>query len=107
MADINVYLHRHYPGLDCDVQCGLGWLPIILDALDALPATVRVVQIKEKFGYMRMYLDRYDDNQALQIKYNAESASERYCERCGADSPYLDGQYWSKNFCAKCHKGNQ
>lgn len=81
---------RGYPGV------GKGWLHLI-DALcewlqfntdknshiDYYATQVKAVQIKEKFGGLRFYVDDASDVQYAAISF-AEHMSYHICEECGA-----------------------
>lgn len=68
-------------------QVADGWLPIVeemLVALKDLPVTI--VQIKEKFGQLRVYADSVTDEQATEIAKIIEIATYKArhtCEICG------------------------
>lgn len=68
-------------------QVAAGWLPIVeemLVALKDLPITI--VQIKEKFGELRVYADSVTDEQATEIAKAIEIATYKArhtCEICG------------------------
>jgi hypothetical protein len=71
----------------CDFTCGLGWKQIVEDLcskLDAarLPA-LRVIQVKEKFGNLRIYLQGGNDQVSTLVE-EAEALCARTCESCGA-----------------------
>ena len=74
---------KHYRG----PQVAAGWLPIVdemLVALKDLPITI--VQIKEKFGQLRVYADDVTYEQATEIAEIIEIATYKArhtCEICG------------------------
>lgn len=74
---------KHYRG----PQVAAGWGPIVeemLVALKDLPVTI--VQIKEKFGQLRVYADSVTDEQATEIAKIIEIATYKArhtCEICG------------------------
>ena len=74
---------KHYRG----PQVAAGWLPIVeemLVALKDLPVTI--VQIKEKFGELRVYADSVTDEQVTEIAETIEAAvykARHTCEICG------------------------
>jgi hypothetical protein len=51
--------------------------------LEAIDPAVEVVQAKEKFGRMRVYLARFSDELA-ELKWEAERQSLQICQLCGA-----------------------
>ena len=74
---------KHYRG----PQVAAGWMHIVeemLAALKDLPITI--VQIKEKFGELRVYADNITDEQATEIAEIIEIAAYKAshtCEICG------------------------
>ncbi len=58
-----------------------------------------VQQIKEKFGTLRFYLDRQDDEIHAMIML-AEEMSSRICEVCGCPGTIRPGS-WVKTYCDK------
>lgn len=93
-----------YPGV------GKGWLPLI-DALcgwlqfntdknshiDHYATQVKAVQIKEKFGGLRFYVDDASDVQYAAISF-AEHMSYHICEECGAPGKTRD-KGWIRTLC--------
>ncbi len=87
-----------------------GWHRIILD-LDAKLAAIvpdyKVLQVKEKFGGLRYYIDWHQDqNPVLRgLIDEAERASFRTCEYCGEPGELRPGttsskyRFWSKTLC--------
>lgn len=68
------------------MECGDGWYEILDRAFEkmyALPEIPVLMQVKEKFGTLRIYLAGYSDD-AEKIVDEAETASEITCEECGA-----------------------
>lgn len=69
------------------LECGPGWHPIIgrmLAEIDAIrpPTEARIVQIKQKFGDLRVYYDNIEDAVDEAIE-RAEWLCAVSCERCG------------------------
>lgn len=101
-----------------------GWNEIVRKALDELaslctlaPAVITILQIKEKFGGLRLYYtintDLCDEDTASTIRKLAEtivSLAERRCwETCGActasgyrDEVKTQGKGWLKTRCKVC-----
>lgn len=81
-------LIESYPELlhkDFHFECGDGWFDIINEMLRRVKESSfpqKVIQIKEKYGYMFVYL--YQSNQELQdIINDAREKSKSTCEICG------------------------
>lgn len=89
-------------------ECGDGWFDLLyklckdLQSLDP-PAGFEIVQVKEKFGGLRVYASIGTDA-IFDAIYAAESQSYAICERCGANAP--EGaravQGWLTTLCENC-----
>jgi hypothetical protein len=105
--------HRYKEMYDCGgIATGDGWFRLI-DSLFAnikwrqewLKKTgkkfkpVKVVQVKEKFGTLRFYIDGGDDHIRGLID-QAETMSNHICEECG-DVGHKRGKGWIKVLCDK------
>ena len=67
-------------------ECGDGWFSLILEAateLEALDLDIKALQVKEKFGGLRFYLDQ-QPHAADPIIRRAELRASAECEDCGA-----------------------
>jgi len=106
-------LLEKYPKI---IQCGLaigdGWY-FILDTLcmslqsdtdNNRAPQVRAVQIKEKFGGLRFYVDGGNEKQYGMI-WLAEAMAGRTCEKCGTTKDVKRrGKSWVKTLCGKCNE---
>jgi hypothetical protein len=127
MSDWRDDLVRRFPALFLDASgqptggyptVGDGWRILltrccerITAALARAPAeTVRVGQIKEKFGTLRIYVDvqrrvpdgvREDIREAIDL---AEARSACTCETCG-DPGWLSGDSWITTSCDRHRRG--
>ena len=93
-------------------ECGDGWLPIISIVLKHLNQVghegFKVLQIKEKFGGLRIYTS-YTDDRIDSIIDAAEQEARKTCEDCGSRidvslgyrSP---GKYWVATLCKSCRR---
>lgn len=90
------------------LNCGDGWFNIvdnlcklIQKELDAKQIdNVEIVQVKEKFGTLRVYLNNYNDRIRGLVSF-AEAMSGCICETCGLPGkPTTSG--WIKTMCSKC-----
>jgi len=66
-------------------------------AVDGKTGNIKVVQIKEKFGALRVYIEPYDVYTQGIIDM-AETVSKHTCERCGKPGE-LWSVGWSKTLC--------
>ena len=101
-------------GFGC--ACGDGWYEIIYETcelLEQLKADIEFVQIKEKFGTLRMYI-RYGEEECTDLKrmvvhhiiQTGEEESYYICEMCGSRrkvSLRTPG-FWMKVLCDSCYK---
>ena len=113
MKDINTLLNK-YPKLFGEmafgIECGDGWFDLIdklcEDITKADPEVI-ALQVKEKFGTLRFYITAYseigDTGEVFDLIDEAEDASEKICEECGAPGK-LEGKMWFKTICEKCKK---
>lgn len=87
-------------GYDLDLaleSIGPGWHDIIRRVFQAKPDHVKVEQVKEKFGGLRIYYRPHDDV-FDQIVSTAESDSYRTCDVCGAPGNQR-GRSWITTRC--------
>lgn len=82
---------------------GRGWLPLIRTAFKFKPENVRIVQVKEKFGGLRIYFEPHEENYGIVIK-TLESISFRTCEWCGRRGKADNSYYWTLTLCKECRK---
>ncbi|EYD74374.1 hypothetical protein Rumeso_04059 [Rubellimicrobium mesophilum DSM 19309] len=90
-------------------SCGPGWLPLIQGCLANLRliveedglADLRVIQVKEKYGQLRIYASTGNDRvwELLQL---AEAASGQICENCGGPSQVAWRGDWLTTLCPVC-----
>lgn len=84
------------------IECGDGWYAILDElcaAITALPGPLKpkVMQIKEKFGGLRFYLNGYSPSISPLVDA-AERKSERTCEQCGKPGSRRDNG-WVATLC--------
>ena len=98
------------------VECGDGWYPLIetlcaalsWDGYDFLHNHARqdppvVVQVKEKFGSLRFYVDGATEADDATIGF-AALLSGRVCETCGTMNGTYQTQGWIRTTCKACDK---
>ena len=85
-------------------DCGPGWKPLIDELFELIKDTdAKVVQIKEKFGTLRIYLDNVTpeiDKKAAEL----ETRSSKICEFCGSTEDVTTEGSWLKTLCKICRK---
>lgn len=86
MTDLHI-AHADLPGaplrLITPISVGRGWLPLVREALAVLPAGVEILQIKEKFGALRVLTNSFSTDVRTDLQ-PIEHRSLRICEICGA-----------------------
>ena len=80
------------------MNCNKGWYGIIDDMLATMSNNIKVVQIKEKFGALRVYIEPYDAYTQGIIDM-AETLSKHTCERCGKPGELRPDLGWVKTLC--------
>ena len=86
------------------IECGEGWYNLIdyvSSKLESLYQDIEVVQVKEKFGGIRIYTNK-DTLEAGKIIEFAEKESENTCEMCGKKGQMMNYSGWYKTRCHKC-----
>ena len=92
--------------LDCDFECLDGWLPLIQSVLQVSQnraqreglTDFKFLQIKEKFGCLRMYHTGGSDYIAGVVD-TAEYQSCKICEVCGAPGEFRVNHGWYQTLC--------
>ncbi len=94
------------------LECGAGWYWLIDGLCNCIQSyidankkeQVEIVQLKEKFGSMRFYVNGADDLIHGMI-WLAESMSYTICESCGSTSDIIHTEEgWIKTICKNCNK---
>ena len=85
------------------VECGKGWYPLIKPIFDYIEEynkdkegedKMEVLQCKEKFAGLRVYMNFYDDKLRKLID-DAEEKSYNTCEICGKPcKTHIEGHWW-------------
>ena len=79
---------------------GDGWASLVnkvFDKLETLIGNVKVIQVKEKFGGLRVYTDLHNEELETVIQ-NVGYESFTICEECGKPGHLRDGG-WYKTLC--------
>lgn len=110
-----IFRDRHAPmnqtAMCWGFACGDGWFTLIDVLCASLMESVRdngssvpvAVQVKEKFGGLRFYVNGGTETQDALIRF-AESMSFRVCENCGAtkDAQCRNTGGWLRTLCDAC-----
>jgi len=120
----HLYLDRHGDTREtrmCDGFPGDGWEPLIRRLSEKLEPIaretgLRAVQVKEKFGDLRVYVRGADGARKLPAAISgavraairaAEEESSRTCEHCGAAGSTRKIEGWWATLCAACCEREQ
>lgn len=89
-------------------DCGEGWYPIIEEALDKMEDAINkmpiqdklhflenfeILQVKEKLGGLRIYINIYTD-EIREIIREAEKKALKTCELCGKPGELREVNHW-------------
>jgi hypothetical protein len=83
---------------------GRGWWRLLDEAFNGAEAAgATVMQIKEKFGGLRVYFEDKDGHPALiELERCLEDHAFTVCEACGAPGRPRDDFVWCKTLCDGC-----
>ncbi len=92
-------------------ECGIGWFDLIKELCEKLNAmkpgkSLKVVQVKEKFGGLRFYVEGVSEEKSEKVyKLIAEAEEKSFttCEYCGKPGKQ-SGKNWVKTLCDNCRK---
>jgi len=82
-------------------ECGDGWLPLIQECIQKLIDAgwnKEIIQIKEKFGTLRFYTNKLND-ECWKIISEAEEKSAVTCELCGQPGILRKDFPWIRTLC--------
>ena len=92
------------------IECGKGWNKLIIPILDYIDLynsghddKIEILQIKEKFGGLRIYTS-FSTPELDQLIDDAEEQSFKTCEYCGSTENVSQTTGWIKTLCSKCMK---
>lgn len=101
MTNLTNKYKEFFSSEDFPIECDEGWYGIIEDMLKTFrnqKLKLKISQIKEKFGFLRVYFDIDDlefttdrikeHNMAEQIIMETEKKSQKTCEICGKEGKY-------------------
>jgi|ERR1041385_2021069 hypothetical protein len=76
---------------------GEGWAPLIREVFEKKPAEVKIQQVKEKFGVLRIYAS--DNEFERTVIREAETKSKTICEWCGKPGSIDNQKSWILTLC--------
>ena len=94
-------------------DCGKGWTPILIDLCDKIQNLVdanletykdfKFLQVKEKFGGLRVYTN-FDTPEIEKLIDEAEDRCSKTCEVCGKPGHMTYRGMWAQTLCNRCYK---
>ena len=91
------------------IECGKGWENLyqpILDKIDEInksgEKTIEVTQVKEKFGRLEIYVNKYTD-ELTELIEDASEKSIHICEECGKPAESFTEGGWIYTLCNECY----
>ena len=79
---------------------GEGWFPIVEEAIIEIESRGGfILQVKEKFGGLRIYSQGGDYDAISEIVRKAEVKASRICEDCGEPGVLHNKNGWYKTVC--------
>lgn len=91
-------------------ECCDGWFDLIYKLCQDIQNTIdsdkdeyqpEVLQVKEKFGGLRFYIDS-GSSEVHKLINSAEAKSYDICEYCGSEDEVTQTTGWIKTICKKC-----
>ena len=102
------------------IETGDGWYQLLYDMCKEIaivletaekPVTIEMVQIKEKYGTLRVYYDLEGENNVARkisdIAQKYEDLSEKVCEECGCEGTLRTDLPWIQTLCDTCYDRKQ
>lgn len=90
------------------IECGDGWFKLIYNLIDCIKNycqwnnhSIKILQIKEKYGSLRVYTNG-NDNIIDGMIWFAEHLSYKICELCGSTDEVTQTEGWITSLCRKC-----
>ena len=83
---------------------GRGWRKLVTKLckdIIAIDDKVNVLQVKEKFGGLRFYIDK-GNMKVHSLIVKAEEKSFKICEKCGTECNVTTSGEWAKTLCNNC-----
>lgn len=113
MIDTLELMEKYNSILSCGIECGSGWNSIIDDACRLIKCRIeikslsdtKIIQIKEKFGKLRIYIINPDDY-INGVKDMASHMSSKTCDQCGSIGYSRTINRWITTVCDVCMAKN-
>jgi hypothetical protein len=94
------------------IEAGKGWKDIVLSYLPKISKIVkenniddfRIVQIKEKFGSLRIYTMGNSNEDIKNLISEMEEKCSYTCEKCGSKEGILRTNGWVRVICDECEE---
>jgi len=86
---------------DARTHVGKGWHGLLAEAFACL-VDAEIVQVKEKWGQLTIYVQSHDDEEMLSALDDICMRSRTVCESCGAPASQTTDTGWRKTLCSTC-----
>ncbi len=99
ITEFNKHYKSYFP-------VGEGWRPLVeklVNNICAIDKKVEILQIKEKFGTLRFYINGGNDK-IYKLIEEAEAESGKICEHCGSREDVTTEGDWILTLCNKCRQ---
>jgi hypothetical protein len=109
-GDLERILRRIPEGYHRSIGCAKGWYGLITELereLATLDPDFKVLEVTERYGTLRWDFDCAPAVYAAMASLvdEAETASERTCEKCGRAAVLMDRGGWYTTLCPSCARG--
>lgn len=91
-------------------EIGKGWYGLVDEIMCKMKEKgyvdedFKVVQVKEKMGGLRFYVDGLKSTEVYSYLMDLEGKSYKICEDCGKAGKLRDQRMWIKTLCDECDK---
>ena len=93
------------PVTDYKTEIGVGWRPLLDELhleLVKINPNYQTVQVKEKFGDLRVYVEGENTSQMHDVIVGFERRSSGICEDCGSSEGRHTKSIWIRTLCPSC-----
>lgn len=97
--------HKGYTRENALESVGRGWASLVNEVFDVyenIKGTIKIVQVKEKWGGLRIYTD-YSNTTLDEVLRKVEELSLTICEDCGKPGKIV-GTGWYRTLCPTCEE---
>lgn len=106
-------LYEEYPKnfKNCiDISIPPPWESIVEECIDKIiliNPDVNILQIKEKYAQLRIYIDGTDEDTVYEILNTAKARCEKTCQFCGEEGEFRTKGRWYIILCEQCNQNTK